>query len=204
MQKVALVLVVVDAAQQYRLAVAFAPAHVMPGRNQVGTQAQGVVEERLELDLAVAKDVRVGRAASLVFFQEVFEHIVPVLGREIGGMQLDTQPVTHGLRIGQVFLGGAVFGAVVLVPVLHEQAFNLIALFQQQGRRDGGVNAAGHADDNANFGVGRGGLGRHVSESDPVSSAVCSGSRECSRQPDGCAAGRYCRQSRPGSSSGHE
>jgi hypothetical protein len=38
------------------------------------------------------------------------------------------------LRVGKVGGGGAVFLAVVFLPVLHEQAFHLIPLLQQQVR----------------------------------------------------------------------
>lgn len=95
----------------------------MAGGDQVGTQRQGVVEERLELDFAVAEDVRVGRAAGLVLLEEVLEHVVPVFGGEVGGVQLDADAVAHGLA-SAVFTGGAVFGAVVFFPVLHEQPFH--------------------------------------------------------------------------------
>ncbi|MNF68161.1 hypothetical protein D3C84_500110 [compost metagenome] len=121
----------------------------MAGGDQVGAEHHGVVEERLELDFAVAEDVRVGRAPGLVFGEEMLEHVVPVFGGEIGRVQLDADTVAHGLGVGQVFAGGAVFGAVVFFPVLHEQAFHLVALLHQQEGGNRGVDAAGHADDHA-------------------------------------------------------
>jgi hypothetical protein len=51
------------------------------GGDQVGAQRHGVVEEGLELDFGIAQHVRVRRAASLVFAQEVGEHAVLVFGR---------------------------------------------------------------------------------------------------------------------------
>ncbi|MNF88823.1 hypothetical protein D3C84_713260 [compost metagenome] len=78
--------------------------------------------------------------------------MVPVLRREVGGMQLDADAVADGLGIGQVHLGGAVLGAVVLVPVLHEQAFHLVALLEEQEGGNRGVDAAGHADYDAGIG----------------------------------------------------
>lgn len=62
-------------------------------------------------------------------------------------MQFNAQLIADRLRIGKVGGGGAVFLAVVFLPVLHEQAFHLIPLLQQQVRGDRGVDAAGHADD---------------------------------------------------------
>ena len=50
-------------------------------------------------------------------------------------------------RVLVVLGGGAV--AVVLVPVAHEQALHVVAGIAQQQRRDGGVDAAGQADDDA-------------------------------------------------------
>ncbi len=121
----------------------------MAGGNQVGAQAQGVVEERLELDFAVAEDVRIRRASGLVLGQEVLEHVIPVFGGEVGGVQLDADLVAHGLGVRQVVHGGAVLRSVVFLPVLHEQAFHLIALLHEQDSGNGRVHAAGHADDDA-------------------------------------------------------
>ena len=148
-QEVALVLVRVQALEQLAAAVNIAAAHVMAGGDQVGAEHQRVVEERLELDFPVAQDVRVRRAPGLVLGQEVLEHVVPVLGGEVGRVQVDAQLVADGLRVREVFPGGAVFGAVVLFPVLHEQAFDLVALLLQEQGGDGGVHASGHADDDA-------------------------------------------------------
>ncbi|MCY1510468.1 hypothetical protein D9M68_448460 [compost metagenome] len=152
MQEVALVLVRVQALEQFGAAVDVAAAHVMTGGDQVRAERQGIVEEGLELDFAVAEDVRVRGAPGLVFGEEVLEHVVPVFRREVGGVQLDADAVADGLGIGQVHLGGAVLGAVVLVPVLHEQAFHLVALLEEQEGGNRGIDAAGHADYDAGIG----------------------------------------------------
>ena len=117
----------------------------------------------------------------------MFEHIIPVFSSKVRRVQLDAQLVTDRLGVSQIIHGGAIFCAVVFVPVLHEQAFNLIALLQQQRRRYRGVDPAGHTDDDASLIRCFGGIGVHVNESNPVSSAVCSGSRGCNRAPDGYA-----------------
>ena len=103
----------------------------MTGGDQVGAEAQGIVEEGFELDLAVTQDVRVRCAPGLVFGQEVLEHVVPVFCGEVDGVQLDADAIANGLGVGQVVHGGAVLGAVVFVPVLHEQAFDLVTLLHQ-------------------------------------------------------------------------
>lgn len=141
----------------------------MAGGDQVRAEHQRVVEERLELDFAVAEDVRVRRTAGLVLGKEVLEHVIPVFRGEVRRVQLDADPVADGLGVGQVLAGGTVFGAVVLVPVLHEQAFDLIALLQQEQGGDGRVDAAGHADDHALAAWGGGGF-RHSDQASRANS----------------------------------
>ena len=128
MQEVALVLAGIQALQQRGAAVHVTTAGIVAGGDQVSAQHEGVLQEGLELDFPVAEDVRGGRAPGAVLLHEVLEHIVPVLRRKIGAVQFDTQPVRDRLRIGVIFLRGAVLGAVVLFPVLHEQAFHVVAL----------------------------------------------------------------------------
>lgn len=62
-------------------------------------------------------------------------------------MQFDAELIAHGLRIGEIRSGSAVFLAIVFLPVLHEQALHLIALLLQQVGGNGGIDTAGHADD---------------------------------------------------------
>src|SRR5690606_25533294 len=144
----------IQALEQAWTTVALTATHIMTSGDQVGTEHLCVVEKDFELDFAVAQDVGIGRAPRFVFSEEMFEDIVPVFSREIGRMQFDAELVAHSLSVRQVFLGGTIFSAVVLVPVLHEQAFYFVALFKQAQGRDGGVDTAGHADDD--FAGGRG------------------------------------------------
>ena len=113
----------------------------------------GEFQERLELDLLVAQDVRVRGATRLVLFQEVFEDVVPVFGGEVDGVEFHPQLVADGLGISQILGGRAVLVRVVFFPVLHEQAFDLIALLLEQVGRDGRIHAAGHADDHLDLAV---------------------------------------------------
>ena len=155
-QEVALVLVRVGALEQaIALAVERQP-RVVAGGDGIGAQRQGVVEEGLELDLLVAQHVGVRRAAGTVLGEEITEDAVPVRTREVHRVQRDLELRAHLARHTIVFLGGAVVRVVVALPVLHEQARDLVALFEQQQGGDGGVDAAGQADDD----VGLTGHGR--------------------------------------------
>jgi hypothetical protein len=115
---------------------------VVAGGDLLGAQAHGVVEKGLELDLGVAQHVGVGRAAGLVFAQELGEHAVLVVGGEVDVLDLDADHVGHGGGVHEVDVGRAVFAVVVVFPVLHEDADHLVALLLEQVGGDGGVHAA--------------------------------------------------------------
>ncbi len=151
-QEVALVLGRVAGLQQFHargVAASAAHARVMAGGDRVGAEAQRVIEEGAELDLAVAQHVRIGRASRLVLAQELREHPLPVFGREVHRLEFDSQHVGDRRRIDQVVARRAVFVGVVVFPVLHEHADHVVPLLLQQPCRDGRVHAARHADDDA-------------------------------------------------------
>ncbi|MNM95316.1 hypothetical protein D3C81_1077540 [compost metagenome] len=102
----------------------------MAGGDALGAQLAGGIKEMLELDLAVAQHVRVGRAACRVLGQEVLENTLPVFAGEIAEMEGDAQPTAHGHRIAAVVLGAAMATAIV-GPVLHEQPGDIQALLDQ-------------------------------------------------------------------------
>jgi len=150
MQEVRLVLGAVDGLEKLDLAVRGAPqARVVARGDAVGAERQRMVEERAELDLAVAEDVRVRRAPGLVVAQEQREHALAVFGGEVDRLEIDADDVRDRGRVDQVLAGRAVFVGIVLLPVLHEEADDLVALLLQQPRRDRRVDAARHADDDS-------------------------------------------------------
>ena len=131
----------------------FVQAHpgVVAGGNFLGAQAHGVVQKSLELDFGVAQDVGVGRAAGLVFAQELGEHAVFVVGGKVDMLDLDAQHVGHGGGIDKVDVGRAELAVVVIFPVLHEDADDLVALLLEQVRRHGRVHPAAEPDHDALF-----------------------------------------------------
>ena len=144
-QEVALVLARVQALEQLEAAVHLAHAGVVAGGDLLGAQAHRVVQEGLELDLGVAQHVGVGRAAGAVFAQEFGEHPVLVLGREVHVLQLDADDVGHRRGVQEVLARAAVLAVVVVFPVLHEDADDLVALLLEQPGRHRRVDAARQA-----------------------------------------------------------
>ena len=109
-------------------------SRVVTGRDLVRAQRPRFVQESLELDLAVAQHVRIRRAPGAVFVEEMRKHAVPILRGEIARMERDAQLATNGDGVLAIGIGGTRCGAVVLLPVLHEQALHLVSgALQQQG-----------------------------------------------------------------------
>ena len=120
---------------------------VMAGGDFFGAQAQGVVQEGLELDLGIAQDVGVGRATGLVLAQKLGKHPVLVVGRKVDMLDLDADHIGHRSGVDKVDVGRAKLAVVVVFPVLHEDADDLMPGFFEQIGADGRVHAATEADD---------------------------------------------------------
>ena len=148
-QEVALVLRRVRRLEQPHAVRVRARARVVARRDPVGAERERVVEERAELDLAVAQHVRVRRAAGGVLAQEVREHALAVLGGEVHGGELDAEDVGDRRGVDEVLARRAVEIGVVVLPVLHEHADDLVPRALEEQRGDRRIDAAGQADDDA-------------------------------------------------------
>jgi hypothetical protein len=144
-EEVALVLGAVLSLEQFEAAVEFAHLRIVAGGDAPGTESDGVIEEGAELDFRIAQHVRIGRAPGLVLAQEAREHALLVLGREIDDFEVHADDVCRRHRVDQVLPGRTVFVGVVVFPVLHEQADDLVAGPLEQQRRHRRIDAAGHA-----------------------------------------------------------
>ena len=77
----------------------------------------------------------------------MLKNVVPVLGSKIGCVQAYSEGICHALSVSKVLFCRAVFGSVVLVPVLHEQTFDLVSLLLKQQSGNRRIDAARHTDD---------------------------------------------------------
>ena len=128
-------------------AVAFVDARVVTRRDFLRAERTRFVQEGLELDFAIAQHVRIRGASGPVLGEEMFENAIPVFGSEVARVERHAELRAHAHGIGAVAFGVAFAEALVLFPVLHEQAADGVtgALQQQGGNR--GIHATGHADD---------------------------------------------------------
>ena len=121
----------------------------MTGRNFVRADLHRVIQKRLELDFGVAQNVGVGRAAGLVFAQKFSEHAVFVVGGKVDVFDLDADHVGNRCGVYKVDVRRAIAhiiitrpcGSVVVFPVLHEDADDLVALLFEQIRGHRRVHA---------------------------------------------------------------
>jgi hypothetical protein len=117
----------------------------------VCAQLERVIEEGLELDLGVAQYVRIRRATGGILAQEFREHAVLVFGREIDGLERNPNDVRRGGRIDQILPGRAVLVVIVVFPVLHEEADDLVALLFQQPGCNRRIDAARKSQNHSTF-----------------------------------------------------
>ena len=122
-------------------------AGIVSGGNGIGALLYGIVQKAFKFDFGIAQDIRVWRATCAVFFEEIGKYIVFILRGKIDDVDIDTDDIGNGNGIKGVLFNAAIFVVVVIFPVLHEHAADLMALLFEQGRGNGGIDAAGKADD---------------------------------------------------------
>ena len=128
------------------------PAHIVTGRQRVGAQVAGGVQQVAELDPLVAADTGDRRFAAQVAVGEIVHHALrePVL--VIEDVMGDADPVGHLPRIVDVLAGAARSLAAhrhAVVVKLEGDPDHVVTLLTQKGGGDGGVDTAGHGDHDA-------------------------------------------------------
>ena len=98
-----------------------------------------VTAHHAELDLPVAEHVGIRGAAGAVLGEEVGEHLLAVLAREIDAMQRQAELEADAARILEL---ACVVAVAVVLPVAHVQALHGMTRVAQQQRDDGGIDAA--------------------------------------------------------------
>ena len=71
-------------------------ACIVPGGNGIRTLFYGVVQKAFEFDFRVAQHIRIRRASRAIFFEEIGEYIVFVLGGEIDDVDVYADDVGDG------------------------------------------------------------------------------------------------------------
>ena len=154
-EKIALVLARIAALAKHRAARVLFDNGVVARGDALRAQRVRLVPEVAKLDLLVANDARVRRAPRAVFGGEVVDHRFLEIERFVDDIMRDAEGVGDGAGIGDRRGAAAgVFGLrdAILKPDLHRHADDIVALLFEQVSRDGRIDAAAHADDDARFG----------------------------------------------------
>ena len=118
------------------------------GRHAGRAKRHGKIQERPELDLPVAQDVRIRSPSGTVFLQKIGKDPVPVLFGKVHAVVRNTDQVAHIPHVPPVFLRGAGAVFVLFLPVFHKDAHDIIALLLQKQGRNGGIHASAHTNHN--------------------------------------------------------
>ena len=110
---------------------------VVTRRNVVGAEFKCLFQKDIELDLAVAQHVGVGRATTLILGKHIVHHALSILLREIDHVQRNIQSFGYQLGKNAVVVPRAVAFERTrrVVPIDHKESDHVVALlFEQIGR----------------------------------------------------------------------
>ena len=128
------------------------PAHIVAGRQRFGAQVAGRVQQVAELDPLVAADAGDRRFAAQVAVGEIVHHALRKAVLVIEDVVGNADPVGYLPRIVDVLAGAARSLAAhrhAMVVKLEGDPDHVVTLLPQKGGGDGGVDTAGHGDDDA-------------------------------------------------------
>ena len=127
----------------------------MAGGQTLGADLARHAEKRLELHVRVAVGAGDGRAAGEILIDERAHDALLELLLEVHDVMRKIQVLRDALgvvdiveRAAAVLLGTVAleFGEAALVPELHREADDGVALLLKDGGDGGGIDAAGHGD----------------------------------------------------------
>ena len=147
-----MVLVVVHASEQMSGAVFITDdLRIVPCCDIIRTQFHRIIQESFEFDFLVAHDIRIRRPALLIFVQEILEDLIPVFLFEIDGIIRNADLLCDSLNILVIFRCRTESEFIRIIPILHENADDVVTLFLQKQCCDRRVNTTAHSDHHAYF-----------------------------------------------------
>ena len=153
-EHVGLVLAVVDGAVHLDQAVGTgAQLRVVAGGDRVEAEPERPVEDRRELDLLVAPQARVGRAAGGVLVHEVLDHVLVEAVAQVPDVERDADDVRGPAGVVAVLDRATATGTGSVRRGVARQgqvdAGDVVAGLDRASRGDGRVDAARHGSDDS-------------------------------------------------------
>ena len=151
-QNVALILGRIERFLENIFPVLLLDARIMSGRHMVAAQKPRALEQLVELHEAVAVDARIRRAAMTVAANKLADDLFLEILREIEHVVAHPQPRGDAPRVLHIVkraAGVSARDARVLVGIeLHRAAGTAVPRVGKQLRRDAGIHAAAHGNQN--------------------------------------------------------
>ena len=125
---------------------------VMAGRQQIGAEILGGLEQVDELHVLVAGDAGDRRLAGDIGARERLDHLLAEARFVVEHVMRQPEPRRDVARVVDVLTGAARALAMrrgAMVVELHRQSDDIVTLARQQRRHDAGIDAARHRDDDA-------------------------------------------------------
>jgi hypothetical protein len=149
-QEIALVAVGVGRSIERAMCAVRARADVVTGRQHVGVEVARGLQEIGELDRLVAGDTGYRGFAGKIGIGEVVDHRLAEAAFIVEHVMGNAQRLADAARIVDILAGAAGAGLAhrfAMIVELQRDADDLVALGMQQAGHDGGIDAAGHGDD---------------------------------------------------------
>ena len=126
---------------------------IMACCHHIRSHFQCTLEECIKLNLAVAEHVRIGCAALLIFIEHIVNHPCTIFLAQIHKIEWDSDLTGHHLCNKTVLFpfAIAVKGCGCIVPVLHEESKDIIALLLQKKGCNAWIYPSREADTHFNM-----------------------------------------------------
>ena len=129
----------------------------MAGRQEIGAEVMGRLEEIGEFHVLIAGDARDRSFARHIGSGEWLDHLLTKALLIIEHIMGDSEPRRDVARIVDILpraAGALAVRRFAVVIELHREADHVVAFGGEQRRRDGRIDPARHRDDDAGFGRG--------------------------------------------------
>src|SRR5579875_291447 len=101
----------------------------MPSRQIIRAKLQSTVEQFFKFNLLVTKHIWIWRASACIFLQEILKHFVHVFFLEVYAVIRNANLFANSRYIFKILSCRAVSKLICVVPILHEDADDIVTLF---------------------------------------------------------------------------
>ena len=144
-EEIRLILVRIRSTLEIKPAVRLLDPCIMSHGDIVSIELERIIKKSIELDLLITHHIRVWSPSGPVLLQEITEHPVPVLLFKVYSIIWNSKLSRNSCNI-LVILGGSTYACLILlIPVFHENTYNIISLLLEYKRRNRRIHPTAHS-----------------------------------------------------------